>query len=52
MYLDIRSGDRVSLVFDNEGGKKRDKANTEIMPDDTTGGRRRFYGTDEGIEYR
>ena len=37
MYLDIRSGDRVSLVFDNEGGKKRDKANTEIMPDDTTG---------------
>ena len=26
----------------NEGGKKRDKANTEIMPDDTTGGRRRF----------
>ena len=37
MYLDIRSGDRVSLVFDNEGGKKCDKANTEIMPDDTTG---------------
>lgn len=52
MYLDIRSGDSISPVFDNEGGKKCDKANTEIMPDDTTGGRRRFYSTDERIEYR
>ena len=52
MYLDIRSGDRVSLVFDNVGGKKWDKADSDIMPDDTKGGRRIFYGTDEVVEYR